>query len=50
MLTQREINNALEYYSQKLPSVERNENAATVAAMRSIVATLEYVLGKTERI
>lgn len=48
MKTRQELENALEYYAQKLPSIERNESAATVASMRATVATLEWALGKME--
>ena len=38
------IKQALAYYEQKLPSIERNESEATIESMRATIDALKWVL------
>lgn len=50
MRSKEEIENALEYYKGKWPSILRNENDATIASMNYTILTLEWALGVHDRL
>lgn len=50
MRTREEIENALEYYELKLPSIQRNESDQTIAVIETLVNTLRWALDQADKL
>lgn len=48
MRPKKEIETDLEYFEQKLPSIRRTENDATILSIETIVNTLQWALNHAE--